>query len=85
MTSGLIVAIILSLCIFYIDEMSLHVHILLDCLIAFSVSTSILVYTLIYEKNLPAIAATVIGMLQIFLAFFKIIGERLGLFILMEE
>ncbi|CCB89413.1 MFS transporter [Simkania negevensis] len=82
MMSGLIVAIILSLCILYIDEMSLHVHVLLDCLIAFSISTSTLAYTLIYEKNLPAIAATVIGMLQIFLAFFKVIGERLILFIL---
>ncbi|WP_420422454.1 MFS transporter [Simkania sp.] len=82
MMSGLIVAIILSLCTFYIKEMSLGVHVVLDCIIAFSISTSTLVYTLIYEKNLPTIAATVIGMLQIFLAFFKLIGERLILFII---
>lgn len=82
MMAGLIVAIVLSLCTIYIAKLPLAVHVLFDCIIALSISTSTLVYTLIYEKNLPAISATVIGMLQIFLAFFRIVGERLILFIL---
>lgn len=81
MMSGLIVAIILSLCTIYIRGLPLAVHVLFDCIIALSISSSVLVYTLIYEKNLPAICATVIGVLQIFIAFFRITGEKLILFI----
>lgn len=79
---GTLVALVFSSCSIYIPHLPIGLHVLFDCLTTFSISSSFLVYTMIHEKNIPAITATVIGMVTISLAVFRLLGEHSILWIL---
>ncbi|WP_420422453.1 MFS transporter [Simkania sp.] len=75
MLFGTAVALILSICTLYIPNLPFGLHVTLDFVAAISVGSMALAYAMIHEKNIPAITATVVGMIVFFLAVFRLLGE----------
>ena len=82
MIIGTTLSFILSICTLYIPNLPYGLHVTLDCFAAISIGSMALAYTMIHEKNIPAITATVIGMIVFFLAIFRLLGEVIILSIL---
>lgn len=82
MMIGTAVALILSVCTLYIPHLPYGLHVTLDFLAAVSVGSMALAYVMIHEKNIPAITATMVGMIVFSLAIFRLLGEVVILSIL---
>jgi len=84
MTIGISSALVLSLCSIYIPGIPFALHCILDFIMTVAVSSAVLGYVMMHEKNIPALTATVIGMIVISVAIFRILGETAIISILLS-